>query len=372
MGENNVLSGGIEVLNQMRESLVALDDMRRQSRELEATETKANQDIELKQKMIADEIALTVKKRQEEVEESFDGQIDETRARMKKVKAKRDKEKSAAVSERIGRETADIVEEKRKLKQDLKEVFKVNQIPGIFNNGAFFTFFLPGEALDYLKIALCVIILGAIPVVVNLFLPEESNKALIMVLMYVGIVVVFGGIYFLIFKNVRNKHITKLREARMIRNKIKRTQKLENDKSKLIKKDTDESGYNLSDFDAEIAQLDNQIVEISEAKKQALTAFESETKQDIANDIRSRHEQELESLKSTYDNAYAQKKELDDRINSSVLDISSKYEGYIGKENLQLSTIDSLIEIINTGDALNIADALAVYKRRMAEAETGK
>ncbi|MBP5158982.1 MAG: hypothetical protein ILP10_01635 [Lachnospiraceae bacterium] len=372
MGENNVLSGGVDVLTQMRESLVALDDMRKQSKELEATENKANQDIDLKQKMITDEIALTVKKRQEEVEESFDGQIDQTRARLKKVKAKRDKEKNAAVSERIGRETADIVEEKRKLKQDLNEIFKVNQIPRIFNNGAFFTFFLPGEALDYLKIALCVIVFGAIPVIVNLFLPEGSNKALIMVLMYVGIVVVFGGLYFLIFKNVRNKHIGKLREARMVRNKIRRTQKLEEEKGKLIKKDKDESGYNLSDFDAEISQLDNQIVEISEAKKQALTSFENETKLNIANDIRSRHEQELADLKSTYDNAYAQRKQLDDQIGATVLDISSRYEGYIGKENLQLSTIDSLIEIINTGDALNIADALVVYKRRMAEAGTGK
>lgn len=372
MGESNILSGGVEVLTQMREALSSLEEMKRRNSELDSSEAKLKTDIEMKKKIIADEISLTVKKRQEEVEESFDGQIDKTRARLKKVKGNRDKAKDARVSERIKFETAGVVEEKRKFRQDLKELFKVNQIPRIFNTQLFFSWFVPGEFRDYLIDVASIIVLAAIPTIVNLFLPESVKTVFLTIIMYIAVFGIVGLIYFAIFRNVRDKHIDALKEARRIRNRIRRNEKTADVMSKNIKQDPDESRYNLNEFDDEIAELEKQILSISEQKKEALTVFENQTKLDIANDITARHNEELENLQNAYNAAYTESKQLSEQINASVLEISGKYEAYLGKENLQISKIDGLIEIINTGDALNIADALIVYDKRMEAAKETK
>ena len=134
MGDVNVLSGGIEILHEIKENLLELDGYKEKSLDMVNEQEKLEKLIAAREKARDSEIAETVSKRIEEVEESFDGQIEKTRARVKKVKAKRDKLKDTKVSERIDVETADMREEIRSLNQDIKALFTKNQIPRIFNN----------------------------------------------------------------------------------------------------------------------------------------------------------------------------------------------------------------------------------------------
>lgn len=364
MGENNVLSAGTDVLNQMRESLVELDGYKKRIAELTEESDRLEKAIELKQKYVADEITLTLEKRQAEVGSSFDGQIDKTRSRIKKVKAKRDKFKDSKMSERIELETADFKEEKRRLQQDLKAVFKINQIPRIFNTGYFFSMFMPSEIVDFMKILLTILFAGALPLVVNFFIPEQSKSTWLIVAMYAAVVVLFMFFYILIFKRVKERHTDALIEAKAIRVKLARNRRHAARVQKEIKKDKDESHYDLERFDVEIKELEQQVIRIMDEKKEALTVFEKQTKSDITAEIKSRYEQELTDMRTAYDSAYNEQRTLEDKVNAFVLDMSRKYEAYVGKEAMSISMIDSLIEIINTGDALTIADALVCYRKQ--------
>ena len=76
-------------------------------------------------------------------------------------------------------------------------------------------------------------------------------------------------------------------------------------------------------------------------------------------------------MKAENEAAYDEQRSLENNIKTASLEISKKYEAYVGKENLSVDTINSLIEIINGGDAVNIADALVFYRKLQSENKKG-
>ena len=363
MGEEyNVLNGGIDILNEMKASVTAVEKMKERVSELSAKQAQLDKEISAKQKLMDSEIASTVSKRQAEIEKSFDTEIDNTRNRMKRVRNKKEKVKDTKVSERISSETAYLREQVRGLKQDLKGVFKREHIPGVFNNEYFFSMFLPDQIGDFLVILFSVIIMLAIPVGVYVLLPESLHKIWMLVLLYLVVIAVCMGIFTFIYKSVKKKNLKALEEARNIRDKIRGTKRHIKRLEKAIRKDKDESGYGLEKYQYELNDLDNEVNDTIEQKKQALAEFENTAKVDISNEIKARYMDSITQMKAENEAAYDEQRELEKNIKSTSLEISKKYESYIGKENLSVGMIDSLIEIINGGDAINIADALVFYK----------
>jgi hypothetical protein len=55
---------------------------------------------------------------------------------------------------------------------------------------------------------------------------------------------------------------------------------------------------------------------------------------------------------------------LEDVVKKMTLDISKKYESYLGKDLLKVDKIDALMEIIDKGEAKKISEAISVYKSR--------
>lgn len=372
MGEINILNGGVEQLSEIRGSLLHLDQVKKTSAELAAKENQLEKDIAAKQKAMDKEIESTVSKRTAELEDSFDSQIDKTKSRIKETKGKREKAKDEKVSERIGAETANQREEIRSIKQEIKGVFAKDKISRIFNTKYFFALFLPGSISDYLLILLTVLLLAGVPFgAYELFVPEASKNVWLLILIYVAVVVVFFGFFFLIFKKVRGKHLTALRRATELRERIVEVKKGVRKTTHNIRKDEDETRYGLESFDAEMKELDVQLSGIVEQKKQALAQFEASTKQDIINEIRIKYVDDIDTLKRENEEAHRLKKEADDDISATTMEISQNYEAYLGKENLCVSVIDTLIGFINNGNANNISEALDYYKKQL-ETKPGK
>ncbi|MCR5830068.1 MAG: hypothetical protein K6F93_06975 [Lachnospiraceae bacterium] len=369
MGDSNILNGGVEVLSEIRGSLLHLDTLKKTSAEQATLRQTYDKEITAKQKAMDKEIESTVSKRIEELEQSFDGEIDKTRSRIKAEKARRDKTKDEKVSQRIGAETADQHEEIRSIKQEIKGTFTKDHIWHIFNTRYFFALFLPGSISDYLLILLTVIILAGLPI--GIYFAFGMENIWILIAMYACELVLFALSFLLIFKKVRNKHLEALREATSLRDQIKETKKSIKAKTNSIRKDRDETGYGLEGFDQSIGELENTLEGIVEQKKQALTSFESTTKPDIVNEIRVKYVDDIELLKKQSEESTRIQKETDDEISAITMDISQNYEAYLGKENLSVTVIDGLIEIINNGGALNISEALEAYKKQI-EAKTGK
>lgn len=367
--EINILNGGLEQLTEIKSALRRLDELKQYIGDLDAKQKQLTKDIAAREKAMDSEINSTVTKRQAAVEKSFDEQIQKTRDKIKSVKSKRDKYKGTKVNERVSDETADLHEKIRSLKQDLKGVFTRQHISRFFNTGYFFSLYMPDGVGDFAVILLTIAVLLGIPVLVYALLPAAAHKIIVLIGLYLVVVLLAMWIFSSIFKNVRNKNIDSFRQAKAIREEIRDTRRAVSRKEKLIRKDTDESSYGLEKYDEEMVSLDNEIEQIVSEKKQALTDFETTTKKNIIEEIKARLVPEIEALKAQNDSAYGEQREAETQIKSLELEVSSKYAVYLGKENLSVATIDSLIEIINGGEATSISDALARYRQIQAEAK---
>lgn len=361
----NILNAGAEVLREIKARVLELDELKVRVGDLSEKQQQLDKEIGAKQKAMDSEISSVVTKRRAEVEKSFDETIEQTRTRLKSVKAKRDKFKGTKVDERVSAETAELNEQIRGLKQDVRGIFSREHISRIFNNNYFFTMYMPDGLGDFLIILLSVVILLALPFGVYRFLPETAKKPIVLVAIYAGVIVLALLIFTLIFKCVKEKHAEALKQAKLLRDKIERLKKRIRKMEKSIRKDKDESQYGLEEYDEELSGLEHELDDVISRKKQALSEFENTAKKDITEEIKARFSEELERMKSENAAAYKQQAEAESKIKSLSVDISSKYETYLGKENLSVPMLDSLTDIIDKGNAKNVAEAITYYKNNL-------
>lgn len=363
MEKENILSGGIDTLLTMKESLLELEEYRQQSLSFAGKEDQLEKQIAVKEKEIAEEVSTTTKKRRAEVESSYDEQTDKLKTRIKKAKAKKDKEKSLQVSERIKMETSELTSEKIRLKEEMKSVYEKNRIPRIFNNSLYHALFMPrclkdiGIILITLVIILCIIPVG----VYVLFLPDGG---LYLAIDYIITVILFGGLYLLINSKTKEGHGNAAIDIRAIRSKLAKNQKRINAMAKDIRKDKDESTYSLEDINQELKNLDEELKQIAEGKKEAMVEFETKTKALIENEIKEQNIAELNRLKSEHEQAYSNQKKAEEKVRLFSIEIANKYETLIGKDMMSVAKIDQLIEILQSEKATTIGQALALYKER--------
>ena len=225
---------------------------------------------------------------------------------------------------------------------------------------------MPDGLGDFLIILLSVVILLALPFGIYTFLPGTAKKQLVLVALYAGVIVIALLIFTLIFKFVKEKHAEALKQAKLLRDKIERIKKRIGKMEKSIRKDKDESQYGLEKYDEELSGLDLELDDIINRKKQALSEFENTAKKDITEEIKARYAEELDRMKSENEAAYKQQAEAESKIKTLSVDISSKYETYLGKENLSVPMLDSLLDIIDKGNAKNVAEAITYYKNNLA------
>ena len=367
MGEgNSVLSGGTDMLLEIRDSLQTLEEYKSKSLALKTDEQNLEKEIEATEKNMNAEIASTVAKRKGEIEASYVDQVNSIQSTIKKERAKRDKEKNSKVSERIERETEDIKKEILARREDIKQVFSRRNIPMIFNTEYFFALYMPNGIKDLLAIVLSFLASVFIPTVVFcVILPDDLKKWWMALLLYGVITGGFFAIYLLIRAKVRRPYLDALKTAAGYRSRIKGGERRIKKIEKGIRKDSDESRYDLGEFDKRIDSLEEQLENVLEEKKKALVNFEDHTKYEISDDIRDRYSEKLNASKTKYEKIYNERCTTEKLINESTIKISKKYEAYVGKAALNITTIDRLIDMIEKGTAVNIADALDKYNKNM-------
>ena len=363
MGQDTILSGGVDALYTMKENLLELEGYKTMSSELALKEDQIDKQIEYKERAITEEIMAAIKKRSLEVEASFNEQIDKVKARIKKVKNKKDKEKNVQVSERIKEETADFTKEKIRLKEEMKAVYQRNHISLFFNNSLYHALFMPRCFKDICSILLTIlVVLFGLPylVVYRLLLP---NEGFYLVIVYIVTVVIFGGLYLLVKDKTKGQHTDAAIDIRAIRAKQAKNQKKINDISKDIRKDKDESSYGLESFTGEIKELENELKSITEEKKEGMVEFETKTKCIIEAEIRADKKAELEPLKAAHAQVYGEQKKAEEKVKLFSIEITNKYESFVGKDLMTISKIDSLIEIVQAGQANTVAEAISIFKK---------
>lgn len=366
MEGGNLLAGGIETLNEIKENLLELQGYKEKNASLIAEEKKLEKSIENLEKQLAEEIQTTTRKRRQEIEDTFDKQISKTRARMRKIKDKRDKKKSKKVFLRIEEETAELRAENNRLRLEAKTLFKQNRVPSLCNTKLYYALYSPKCFTDFLVILLTLlIVLVLIPCGIYYFaLPQ---KMIYLIITYIATVLVFGMLY-VIGNRIKEKHLDQIAQVKGIRSSIRVNKKKIAVIKNNIRKDRDESSYGLENYDAELQELEREEADISNQKKEALATFDHTTVKVIAAEIEGIYAERLNAIRQEYDNTAAEVKRTEEKIKALTLKVASEYEPYIGKDLMTLDRLESLSNILLAGTAQTISEAITFYRQSLMEA----
>lgn len=365
MGNGNVLSAGLEELNSMKQALMELEELKAKDAELTAAEGQMEKEINSRERQLADKIAAVTKNRRTELEKTYDEQVEKTKNRIRKVRSKKEKQKSTKVSERIASETSELWKEKGQYGEEIQNIYQTNKIPKILNNPFLHALYLPRGIRDILIIVLTLVVtLVVIPCgVYFLLLP---SKIIYLIVTYIVTVLLFGGLYLLVNHRTKERHPEDFRQIRQLRAKQAEKRKQIRATQRNIRKDKDESSYGLEEFNQELEKLEADLDRIQQEKKNALKKFEEETRKAITDELAAEAAKELNPLKSRHEKTYEEQRKTEERIQSLSVTITDRYHTYIGKENMDIAKLDELARIIEAKEATTIGEALSVYRAENA------
>ena len=346
-----------------KQAVQELDELKQKEKMLLDLEKQLESSLKTKKKEVAETISLTVKKRSDEIAKSYDTEIAKTQDRIKKARGKREKAKSQGEKERIAEETQGLLQENEDLKAQMKTIFHANHVPGYCKSNLYYSLYFTKGFKEFMTLLMMIVICFlAVPIGVYFAIPNRMTWMLAAI--YVAAILIFGGIYVLIGNSTKMKHMDELKEGRLIRNKIKANKKQMKKIEKSIRKDKNDSVYNLQLFDDEITQLEQDLALTEGQKREALNTFNNVTKTIIADEINGNHKAEIDQMESDFNKTVSDLKETQDAAKSKALYITDNFEIYAGKEFMVLEKLSALEEIMASGNASNLSDAITVFKSK--------
>lgn len=129
-----------------------------------------------------------------------------------------------------------------------------------------------------------------------------------------------------------------------------------------IRRDRDEAVYDLEKYDDEIAQIEQDLSDITSKKKEALNTFEKVTKTIISDEIAGASREKIERLEEELLRASEEAKEAEVKVKEQTLFITDNYESYLGTEFMVPEKLDELADFIRMGKATTISEAEALYR----------
>lgn len=324
-------------------------------------EMRLEKALEAEKKAVADAIVLTVKKRMEEINDSYDKEIAKGQDRLKRVRSKREKAKSQGIKERIEEETRDLREDNRDLKLQMKTVFQQDRVPRFCKSTWYYSLYYTSGFSEFFLLLLTILICFlAVPWGIYSLLPVKTTYYLMGI--YFAAVVLFGGLYILINNKTKVRHQEALKQGRKIRNLMKTNNKKIRVITSSIRRDRDEAVYDLEKYDDEIAQIEQDLTDITSKKKEALNTFDKVTKTIISDEIAGSSREKIGRLEADLSRASEEAKEAEVKVKEQTLFITDNYESYLGKEFMVPEKLDELADFIRMGKVTTISEAEALYK----------
>lgn len=366
--QDNVFNENVDYLYQVQTDLEAVEQLKQEMGEYKNQEKNLKKAIVTEEKSIQDEIAQTIRRRKADIEKVYDNQIDANKSKSRSVRAKRDKAKSKRVDERVSLETADLSEENRQLQVEMRTLFKAQHVPSFCMSKLYYVLFMTKRFPEFLMLIAAVLVTYiGVPALmyvlsVNVFFKGSKQVTLFCTLTVAVTLLILGFVYILLLNKTKLKYYETLQEGRNIRDKIaanKRQMKAIRNK---INKDKDDSQYGLDKYDDKLAELEEELNQISIEKQDAMTAFENETKQVLINEVNDRRLGRLDQMKADLEALEEQMAVLDEDIQNSSVAIANNYGAILGKDFCTPTKVADLISLMEDGTADTVSEAIAAYK----------
>lgn len=350
-------------LNQARDALDELLLLEEQEKQLSQEEAQLEESLETEKRLVADTIQKTVKKRREEIRTTYEKEMSRVQGQLKKVRGKREKAKNEGVKDRIQEETAPLWEEIREVKMQLRALIRREHVPGYCQSLLYYGLYFPRRIKEYLMLFLYVILLFlAMPWGIYLLMPER--KPLYLAVIYLLDILVIGGIYLAVGNRTKMMYREVLLEGRKYQDQILDNKKKIKRITSGIRKDRNESLYDLEKYDDEIARLQQEISDVAVKQKDALNAFETVTKNILADEIEHNHKEKLDQLQGEYQRVSGELRLVMQQVKEKRLAVTGSYGTYLGKDFMDSQKIAELAGIVRDGMASNVSEAISVYQAR--------
>lgn len=370
MDTENIFNQNVDYLIQIRDEVVQCNQLEQHLKQLNDKQDKLRKAVSQEEKSIHDEITTTIKKRKNEIEKTYDDQLDAGRKKIKKAQDEKNKEKLERVGQRVNEETADVKEHTRQLKTELATLFKKNHVPSFCRSELYYILFMPKGFKEILVLIIFILIgLAGIPYGSYRLFSDVifAGKKFAEAPYFMAIVVALSllivlGIYFLVFNLTKVRHRDVIAEGRKIRNQMVANDKNIQAIKNAINKDKDESQYELGEFDVRIEKLQGELDAVAQQKQNALTEFEQQTKQVITDEINGRRQGKVEELKQQCEATGEEQGQTEASLKAASLKIADSYAKYFGKNICKEETLNDIINIMQTEQIDTISEGIAIYK----------
>lgn len=330
MADQNILNGGLEVLEQIISDVTEYNDNREALDELNESIKLLSREVNTAEKNIQTEVTSRVKEGSASINASYDKLVVARKNKLKKAQSKRDQAKMAGVKERIAAETQDLKTENRELKRQIEKAFAQEKISLFCNSRLFLALFNSITLLDYVIFIACVaIVFGLIPF--GIYISPVIDDIFLILYTFVAALVVI-----LIYKKVNSgimvNHRELITQAQEVKSLIKSNEiKIEKIRHS-IKRDKNEEMYGLESYDERIEAINNEIMRIESEREAACDEFEQKTKTNIISEIEGRYTGKIEENKNLLAAKKKEREVLEQKLTDQKMFISNNYESYLGRE----------------------------------------
>ena len=333
------------LLAEARQALEKLDRMKAERSRLDLEEKQLRRQLETEKKAAEDSVALTVKKRREEINSSYDKEIAKGQERLKKARQKREKAKNQGMRDRIAEETAPLHAHNRELKTQMRGLLQKERLPRFCGSTWYYALYMPRSLREIGILVLFILFFfAALPWAIYLLIGETVRKSWMLILIYLLDILLAGGLYLTVGNHTKMGHLEAVRQGRLIRDTIHTNQKKIRLITNTIRRDRNEAIYDLEKY------------------QDALNTFDTVTQNIISDEIWNNSREKIRQLEEERTRKEERLKTSDQQIKDLSLEITDRYEIYIGKEFMQPERLAELERLIRSGQAANLSDAISQYK----------
>ncbi len=359
MPDINILDGNLDTLAKIESDLRAYVDKKNALQEIADESSKSASELSSLKKRIESEKDEKIEEGLSSVCSGFDKSLALEEERKKEIKAKRSQAKNAGVVERIELETADLVKANADMKSQINQMFAAEKIPKYCNSWLFHALIQTSGFKDVFGY-ICTLLIAFLAIPYALFYFKLDTR-IIIIYNFVLVTVIMSFLKYVFYRTVVNHHDT-IERARILSDRIAANKHEVKKKTKLIKRDSDETMYGLEGYDKAINDTMEKIKSINEQSKAAVKNFEEVTKPQLIAEIDGRFEDELKALEEKTRELASKEKELGDDVAKEKIYIASHYEAYIGKGYLKADKLAEIRDIMNRHAGMTIGQAIAVLK----------
>ncbi|MBQ9766404.1 MAG: hypothetical protein IJW18_09440 [Lachnospiraceae bacterium] len=362
MADNNILHGNAQTL---REILEKYEQLEKTVGEVELLESKLRgieRDIDVIDKTVSEQTDASIRKQRDAILSKYGKEISKEEDKLKKARTDRERALTKGKEERMMEETAELQENNKKLKAEIKTITRENNLSGICKTRLFLALFAAKGLADKLTFVLLFVIFTCVlPYLVYVFLPLEGE--LVLAGVYCAFWIVFSFSYLAINNTIKVNKWEAIKNIRACKHNIAQNKKHIQSIRTAIHKEDNDSMYNLGEFDNRISEAEGEIKRLTDIQNKDLDEFDNVTAKAIATEIAAGTKTERENLdklqketKAIIDNKKA--------VMQQAKMLLARYEPYLDKKLMNRESLSALIRIIEAGNATDISQAVAFLEKK--------